>query len=382
MRIAIVGGGPAGLYAAILLKQARPDADITLHEQNAANATWGFGVVFSDRALEFLRADDPQTADLIEPRMEAWSTIRINHRGERVDIDGIGFRSIGRLEMLGLLQTRLSGLGVEPEYNSRVTDLDRFDDHDLVIAADGLNSVVRGADPAAFGQSIDFLQNRFVWYGADCAFDALTQTFKRTTYGDFNAHHYRYSADRSTFLVECSPSAYASAGFDAMAETEYRRICEEIFADELRGARLINNHSVWRRFPVLRNARWYSGNRVLVGDALHTAHFSIGSGTRLALEDVIALVRALRENGFDVTRALPAYQAAREPVLNKLTAAAMGSARWYEDFGAHMTLDPWRFTLSYIMRSGRLDGATLAAMSPSFHEGLVKRGIAPPDDDD
>ena len=277
--------------------------------------------------------------------------------------------------MLQLLQERAHSLGIRPFFQSRVEDLSRFDDCDLVIAADGLNSLVRASEPEAYGESLRFLNNRFVWYGVAKPFDALTQTFRQTEYGDFNAHHYRYSATHSTFLVECSPDAYAAAGFEEMSEPEYRGICQDLFAKELAGETLINNHSVWRRFPVLKNTRFFHRNRVLVGDALHTAHYSIGSGTRLALEDVIALVRALKSHSFDVERALPAYQAGREPVLDKLTAAALRSAEWYERFGSHMNLDPWPFALSYIMRSGRLDGETLNRMSPAFHRGLEVRGI-------
>ncbi len=376
MKVGILGGGPAGLYAAILLRKTWPAIDVTLIEQNAADATWGFGVVFSDRALGFLRGDDPETADLFEGRMEAWSKITVNHQGESIDIDGIGFRSIGRLEMLQLLQGRAARLGVNPRYGERVQDLSVFDGCDLVIGADGLNSVVRAQDPDAYGESLTYLENRFAWYGANRPFDALTQTFKRTEYGDFNAHHYRYAPDRSTFLVECSPAAFEQAGFEGMPEPGYRRVCEKIFADELDGGKLINNNSIWRRFPVLKNARYFHRNHVLVGDALHTAHFSIGSGTRLALEDVIALVKALEAHDFDIEQALPAYQEARQPILDKLTGAALRSANWYEDFGRHMDLEPWPFALSYIKRSGRLDAATLEKISPAFYQGLVERCIS------
>jgi 2-polyprenyl-6-methoxyphenol hydroxylase-like FAD-dependent oxidoreductase len=375
MKVGILGAGPAGLYAAILLRKTWPAIEVKVFEQGAADATWGFGVVFSDRALEFLRADDPETADLIEGRMEAWSSICVIHRGERIEIDGFGFRSIGRLEMLQLLQGRATALGITPHYRSRVEDLSEFDDCDLLIAADGIHSVVRAGNPDAFGQSLSFLDNHFAWYGVSTPFASLTQTFRRTEFGDFNAHHYRYSPTHSTFLVECSPAAFAAAGFADMPEPEYRGICERIFADQLAGVGLIDNHSVWRRFPVLVNSRFFHRNHVLVGDALHTAHYSIGSGTRLAMEDVIALVRALEDNAFNVEQALPAYQAARQPILQKLTSAAMRSAGWYQDFGRHMELEPWQFALSYIMRSGRMDGDALKKLSPGFYRGLEERGI-------
>ncbi|MEM7653390.1 MAG: FAD-dependent monooxygenase [Pseudomonadota bacterium] len=375
MRIGIVGAGPAGLYAAILLKRSRPDATIEIFDQNPPDATWGFGVVFSSKALSFLRASDPETADLIEPEMETWSDIAIVHRGETVTIDGIGFSAIGRLRMLQLFQDRASRLGITPHFNTRLESLEVFADADLVIAADGLNSVVRAEDPSAFGESITPLDNRFVWYGCERPFDALTQTFKQTTHGCMTAHHYRYAPDRSTFLIECEPKAFEQAGFEAMPEPERRAVLEQIFRQELRGSALVDNHSVWRQFPVLKNERWYNGNRVLVGDALHTAHFSIGSGTRLALEDVIALVQALEATDFDVSAALPAYQAERQPVLEKLTKAALASAHWYEKFGEHMALDPWPFALSYILRAQRLDSATLEKIAPEFSNGLRTRGL-------
>ena len=375
MKIGILGAGPAGLYAAILLKRCRSDVQIRIIEQNDANATWGFGVVFSDAALDFLRKDDVETANLIEPHMERWSDIRIFHKGECILIDGIGFSAVGRLKLLQLLQERAAAFGVYPVYNTRVHDLSVFDDCDLVIAADGLHSVVRSEAAEEFGETIRHLDNRFCWYGTDRSFATLTQTFRETEFGFFNAHHYRYEPKMSTFIVECTEEAFNNAGFSNLSEPKYRSVCETIFSDTLKGARLVNNNSVWRQFPILANRNYYYGNRVLVGDALHSAHFSIGSGTRLAMEDVIALVRALDNAGFRVEDALPEYQAVRKPILDKLSCAADNSAHWYERFGEHMALKPWTFACSYITRSGRISSDKLREMSPRFSAALKSRGL-------
>ncbi len=375
MKVGILGAGPAGLYASILIKRDFPTAEIKIFDQSPANATWGFGVVFSEAALAFLRKDDPETADLIEPHMETWSDIRLTHKGETVAIDGIGFSAIGRLQLLLLLQQRAAQFGVQPVYDTLIEDLSVFDDCDLVVAADGLNSAIRASARQGFGEAMYHLHNRFCWYGTDKPFEALTQTFEETDFGCFNAHHYRFAPDRSTFLVECDEAAFKKAGFADMAEPEYRKICEEIFADTLGGAKLICNNSIWRQFPVLTNRHWYHGNRVLVGDALHTAHYSIGSGTRLAMEDVVALVRALKDCDGDVTAALPLYQSQRKPIVDKLCTAATTSANWYEDFAQHMELDPWRFAKSYIRRSNRLSGDQIRGMSPEFAMGLEAHGI-------
>ena len=375
MRINVIGAGPAGLYAAILLKRMRPDLAVRVFEQNPPDATFGFGVVFSDQALEFLRADDPETADLIEPHMQRWSDIVVNHKDTRIAIDGVGFAGIGRLELLTLLQERAAALGVVPEYDTRIATLDDLPPADLTIGADGLNSLVRSSDPEAFGARITQLENRFVWYGANREFDALTQTFIDTPHGPMNAHHYSYAPGRATFIIEMGPETFARTGFDQMAEPDYRAACEALFANHLDGAALIPNNSTWRQFPNLSCDHWHVGNRVLVGDALHTAHFSIGSGTRLALEDVIALANALRDADWSVAEALPAYQAARQPILTKIVTAARQSAQWYEDFGTHMQRDPYPFALSYIRRAGRLDAARLAKLAPGFTATLQAQGI-------
>lgn len=376
MRIAIVGAGPAGLHAAILIRQARPDAQIRVVEQNAATATFGFGVVFSDQAMAFLRDDDPDTADVVEPHMKHWEEIAIVHCGERIAIDGVGFAGIGRLELLKLLQKRAQSLGITPEYETRIEHPEALGEVDLIIGADGLNSMVRQASPAAFGETITPRKNRFVWYGTSREFDALTQTFVETPHGPMTAHHYSYATGRATFIVEMTAATFEKSGFEQMDEPDYRAACEDHFADCLEGASLISNNSVWRRFPDLSCATWHHGNRTLVGDALHTAHFSIGSGTRLAMEDVIALVRALKASDWNVGTALPAYQAARQAILQKIVAAARRSSDWYEAFDKHMALDPLRFAASYIARAGRIDAKRLRRMAPRFAATLEQNGIA------
>jgi 2-polyprenyl-6-methoxyphenol hydroxylase-like FAD-dependent oxidoreductase len=375
MRIAIVGAGPAGLHAAILIRQARPDARIRVVEQNAADATFGFGVVFSDQAMAFLRDDDPDTADVIDPHMKHWAEIAVVHRGERIAIDGVGFAGIGRLEFLQLLQNRAQSLGIVPEFGTRVDEVEAIGEADLVIGADGLNSAVRRSTPGAFGETVTERTNRFVWYGTNREFDALTQTFVETPHGPMTAHHYAYAPGRSTFIIEMGAGTFANSGFEGMEEPSYRAACERFFAPCLDGARLISNNSAWRRFPDLACRTWHDGNRVLLGDALHTAHFSIGSGTRLAMEDAIALVGALEAHHWSVRDALPAYQGLRQPVLTKIVAAARHSCDWYEGFDRLMELDPLPFALSYIRRAGRVDAARLRAMAPKFAATLEAHGI-------
>jgi len=365
VRIAVIGGGPGGLYFAYLWKKRHPDADIDLFEQNAAGATWGFGVVFSEQALEFLRTDDPDTVDAIAPSMESWNNITLNLRGESVEIDGVGFSSIGRLDLLTILQQRVRSVGVTPRYDTLVQSVEQLTGYDLIVAADGLNSIARRSFEGDFGTSLSYSANKFAWYGTTKRFETLSQTFVETDRGAFNAHHYRYSASMSTFLVECDLATWQRYGFADKTIEQSQAICEQVFTSTLEGHRLVSNKSVWRNFPWIWNEHWSFKNMVLIGDALHSAHFSIGSGTRLAIEDAIALVKALEAQS-DISAGLHRYQAERQPIVKKLVTAARTSADWYAKFPDHMKLGLMDFAYSYITRSGRIDDARLRAMSPRF----------------
>lgn len=366
MRIVIVGAGPAGLYLSLLLRRSGLDHSLQVIEQNAPDSTFGFGVVFSEGALEFLREDDPQIYAALTPELESWNGIAIHHRGERVLLDGIGFSAIGRLHLLKLLQKQVREEGIDVRFERPVLDPAEFSDADIIVGADGVSSLVRRSDEAAFGTSLSYLTNRFAWFGTTEIFDTLSQTFLETPNGPINAHHYRYSKTMSTFLVECSEATYFASGFDRMSEDETRAALERIFANTLNGKPLISNRSIWRQFPIVHNERWFAGNKVILGDALHTAHFSIGSGTRLAMEDAIALARAIRAHSKDVPAALATYQAERKPILDKLVRAANSSAEWYENFGTHMALPPYDFAMSYLSRTGRMDIERIRRVAPLF----------------
>jgi 2-polyprenyl-6-methoxyphenol hydroxylase-like FAD-dependent oxidoreductase len=365
LRIAVVGGGPGGLYFAYAWKRRHPDAEVDLFEQNPAGATWGFGVVFSEQALEFLRTDDPDTVDAIAPRMESWKNITLNLRGEGVAIDGVGFSSIGRLELLTILQNRASSVGVALHYDTPIASLGQLSGYDLIVASDGLNSMARRGFENEFGASTSYSSNKFAWYGTTQRFETLSQTFVETDLGAFNAHHYRYSPSMSTFLIECDVTTWQAYGFGDKTVEQSQAICEQVFASTLGGHSLVSNNSIWRNFPWIWNENWSFKNIVLIGDALHSAHFSIGSGTRLAIEDAIVLAKALEAEP-DIPSALSRYQAERKPIVKKLVTAARTSADWYEKFPEHMKLDLMDFAYSYITRSGRIDDARLRAMSPAF----------------
>ena len=368
MKIAVAGAGPAGLLFALLAKRRRPDADVQVFEQNAADATFGFGVVFSHGALEFLARDAPVMHATLSRVMETWPMQRIVHRDTVVDIDGNGFCAIGRLALLTLLQRECADAGVRLSFGTTVDSLEPFAGSDLVVAADGVNSRLRSLRAEAFGSRTEWLTNKFVWYGTSKPFECLTLTFRESDHGAFVAHHYRYAPDRSTFIVECEAATWARAGLGDMDDAASRAYCEAVFARDLDGHPLVSNRSIWRNFPLLSNARWTAGNMVLIGDALRTGHFSIGSGTRLAFDDAIALDRALGEAGDDVPALLAAFERQRRPVVDKLVAAANSSSYWYERMADKMSLDPVDLAYDYMTRSGRMSDERLAQLAPRFME--------------
>lgn len=360
----ILGAGPAGLYTAILIRKHLPEVSIRVIEQNPEGATFGFGVVFSDEALAFLKADDPEIHDLVTPQMERWQNMTLNHPEGQVVIDGVGFTAIGRLHLLEILTERARALGIQIEFNTTITDVAELE-ADLVVGADGLNSLVRRTLEDGFQPTVEYFDNHFAWFGATIPFDTLTQTFIATEFGPMNAHHYRFAPGLSTFIVECDNATFRRARFDGLSEEESAARCSALFSDVLKSTDLIINKSMWRQFPRLWCKSWVAGRYALLGDAVHTAHFSIGSGTRLAMEDAIALVEALKEFG-TVDDALAAYQDRRPPIARKIVDAANTSATWYESFGDKMRLAPMDFAHDYLMRSGRMTADRMRAIAPQF----------------
>ena len=363
MKIHVVGGGPAGLYFALLMKKRDPGHAITVFERNARDATFGWGVVFSDKTLSYLRDNDGPTHEAIAARFATWDNVDVVHRGEKISIHGNKFSGIARLALLNILQARCLELGVDLRFEAPVQDPRALARCDLLVGADGVSSGVRQAWGERFEPTFEERANRYIWYGTERLFHGLTLTFRESAAGLFIAHSYKFDDKRSTFIVECDPETWARAGFEAMSDEGARTYLAEVFRDDLRGAPLLSNNSKWVRFAVVRNRRWSWENVVLLGDALHTVHFSIGSGTKLALEDAIALAAAM---GGGEAAPLAAFERARRPVVEEYQAAAQESLAWFERAKDFLHLEPLAFAMSAMTRSGRVDYENLRRRDPEF----------------
>jgi len=376
MKVAIIGGGPCGLYLGLLLKREQPVWQVEVIEQNAADATFGFGVVLADNGMLQLQEADQASYNALCAAMRYNDRQIIMQREEPIEINVKG-GAIPRLDLLQILQREAEAAGVKIHFGRRVAttaDLAAFglDDADVVVGADGVNSVVRTQYAQAFATTQRLLSNHFAWYGTKRVFEASALVFRKYEGGHFVAHYYAYSNDMSTFVAECDDATWRRLGMAKMTDDERQHLFEKIFEPELEGAPLISNKSVWRQFPVIRNAHWTHDRYVLIGDALASAHFSIGSGTRIAVNDAIGLARALLACGSDVAQGLATFEASHKSQKNKLIDASERSYMWYEDIAQWMeSYTPEEFVYQFMTRTGRIDDSRLRSEFPELVERLA-----------
>jgi 2-polyprenyl-6-methoxyphenol hydroxylase-like FAD-dependent oxidoreductase len=366
MRFNIVGAGPAGLYLAYLLKRSNPSREIRIFEQNAPDVTYGFGVVLSRRALHFIADGDQALLDRIGSHLQSWKDQHIVHQGVHMVVDGSSYSAIERLRLLHALQSLCADVGIDMRFESRIAATQECADGDVLVGADGANSSVRASHARAFGERAVDLQNYFAWYGVAHPYSAHTLTFREAAGGVFCGHHYRYTAASSTFVAEVDAETWHRSGMATMDDEQRQRFVERVFSDTLARKPLIANRSVWKRWRFVATDQWYVDDTVLIGDALRSAHPSIGSGTRLAMEDAIALCRAFNLEGDRVGPALARYVRERQPVRDKLNRAAELSISWYEAMAGKMRLPPYAFAYDYLMRTKIITATRLAEESPDF----------------
>lgn len=381
MRIAIVGGGPAGLFFASLMKRHGLARDVRIVERDPEGATYGWGVVLSDVALNFVKDVDAALHAALTEGQVVFDRMRIVHRGQEVILEHNTFWRMARLDLLRILQSSCRDAGVRLEFGRRIADRAELDalaaDADLVVAADGAHSAVRTLLAEHFGPELDVRPNWLAWYGTRQRFDALSLVFRPCAHGLLIAHAYTYTPTLSTFLVEADPDTFVAAGLGAMSEADSLHYCERVFADDLGGEPLLSNRSTWSRYAIVRNRRWHHGKVVLLGDALRTGHPSIGSGTRLAMQDAIALFRAFEHAGADVPAALCEFERTRRPGSDGLQAAAVRSTEWYETVRSRLHLPPVAFAYDYMWRTGRVSHEDLRARDPAL---VAAYEALPPDE--
>lgn len=380
MKIAIIGAGPAGLYFAISMKLRKPDCEVEVFERNKPGDTFGWGVVFSDQTLENLEANDPESAKEIADNFSHWDDIDVHFKGDVITSSGHGFIGIGRLRLLEILQARALELGVKIHFETEfeISDLDnKLSNFDLIIACDGINSKVREAYPKEFEVDVDVRKNKFVWLGTKKVFEAFTFIFKETEHGLVWAHAYRFDKETSTFIVECSEETWKAHGFDQQTQEDTCAVFQEMFSDYLDDNDLISNAkhlrgSAWLNFRRIICEQWSYKNIILLGDAAHTAHFSIGSGTKLALEDAIKLAEVLTTSSLPLKEALNQYQDERHLEVIKLQSAARNSTEWFEHVERYMDFDPLQFAYSLLTRSQRVSHENLRLRDKSWLEEVEK----------